>query len=91
MWFAVADGKLYLSHEGEYTDWIKNLVKNSRVSVKIGLLEFEATTKILRAGRLRDLGSKALYEKYYHSAKKEVIDNWFSLSTVVQLTPIGTL
>ena len=87
LWFAFSDGKLYLSHEGKHTDWMKNVAKNERVSVKIGSLKSDASAKILKEGRSRDIGSRVLYEKYYQPAKKEVIDDWFSLSTVVELTP----
>ncbi|MDG6904270.1 MAG: nitroreductase family deazaflavin-dependent oxidoreductase [Nitrososphaerota archaeon] len=88
LWFALADGKLYLSHEGKYTDWMKNMAKNNHVRARINSLEFRATGKILEVGLTRDAGAKALYEKYYQPATKAIIDDWFSLSTLVQLTPI---
>ncbi|MGI0091422.1 MAG: nitroreductase family deazaflavin-dependent oxidoreductase [Nitrososphaerales archaeon] len=89
LWFALADGKVYLSHEGKHTDWIKNVVKNERVDAKIGSVKFDALAKIVKEGApSRDVGKKALYEKYYHPATKGVIDDWFSLSTVVELTPL---
>jgi deazaflavin-dependent oxidoreductase (nitroreductase family) len=91
LWFALGDGKLYLSHEGEHTDWMKNLANNEKVSAKIGSLKFDTSAKILKEGRSRDVGAKALYEKYYQPAKKEVIDDWFSLSTVVELTPKSSI
>jgi deazaflavin-dependent oxidoreductase (nitroreductase family) len=86
LWFALADGKLYLSHEGEKPDWMKNLAENPGVSAKIGSVKFNTLAKILKEGHSRDAGAKALYEKYYKPATKEVIDDWFSLSTVVELT-----
>jgi len=91
LWFALGDGKLYLSHEGAHTDWMKNLAMNDKVSAKIGSLKLDASAKILKKGRSRDVGAKALYEKYYKPAKKEVIDDWFSLSTVVELTPKSSI
>ena len=87
----LGDGKLYLSHEGKHTDWMKNVAKNGKVSAKIGSLKFDASAKILKKGRSRDIGARALYEKYYQPAKKEVIDDWFSLSTVVELTPKSSI
>ncbi len=90
VWFAYGDGKLYLSHEGAYTDWMKNLEKNEIVSGKIGDVNFEAKAKIVGEGTSREQGKKALYEKYYKPASKAVIDDWFSLSTIVELTPIET-
>lgn len=87
IWFAYADGKIYLSHEGAYTDWMKNLDKHEMVNAKIGAANIDAKAKILGEGNSREKGKKALYEKYYKPASKEVIDDWFSLSTVIELTP----
>ncbi|HKW05385.1 MAG TPA: nitroreductase family deazaflavin-dependent oxidoreductase [Nitrososphaerales archaeon] len=89
LWFAYSDSKVYLSHEGKYTDWMMNLAKNHMVSAKIGSVKFNATAKILKQSQSRDAGAKALYEKYYHPAAKEVIDDWFSLSTLVELAIQG--
>ena len=87
IWFAYAAGKLYLSHEGAYTDWMKNLEKNEMVTAKIGGMNIQAKAKIVGEGDPREKGKKALYEKYYKPATKEVVDDWFSLSTVIELTP----
>jgi deazaflavin-dependent oxidoreductase (nitroreductase family) len=87
LWFALAPGGVYLSHEGSPTDWMRNLQKQPRASAKIGKLQFEADAEFLKAGKLRDEGAKALYEKYYEPASKDTIDDWFSLSQVMRLTP----
>jgi deazaflavin-dependent oxidoreductase (nitroreductase family) len=88
LWFALGDGKIYLSHEGNHTDWMKNIAKNSHVTLKIGSFNFEATARILGESPSRELGKKALYEKYYRPASKEVVDDWFELSTVIELVPL---
>ncbi len=88
VWFAYSEGKIYLSHEGAYTDWMKNLEKNEMVKGKIDTVNFGARAKIVGEGKEREQGKKALYEKYYKPASKAVIDDWFSLSTVVELTPV---
>jgi hypothetical protein len=82
-------GKIYLSHEGQFTDWMKNIAKNGKVRVRIGSVNFEARGKILgKAGEVpKELGMKSLYEKYYGSASKKTIDDWFEHSTVVEFTP----
>jgi hypothetical protein len=33
LWFAVSEGKIYLSHEGAPTDWMKNLCKTDQVEM----------------------------------------------------------
>ncbi len=91
LWFAIGDGKIYLSHEGDYTDWMKNIAKNAKVQVRIGSVNFEANGKILGKTDTepRELGMKSLYAKYYGPTSKEVIDDWFELSTVVELTRLS--
>ena len=90
LWFAVAGGSIFLSHEGKYTDWMRNVVQARHVGVRIGRLNLECDAAILKEGeaRARELGKKSLYEKYYGPAPKSTIDDWFELSTVIELTPV---
>ncbi len=88
LWFALANDKIYLSHEGEYTDWMKNLAKNSAVNIKIGSENFEGEAALTQLGsQSREVGKEALYEKYYGPASKETLDDWFELSTVIEIKP----
>ena len=88
LWFASQGTRIFLSHEGDYTDWMKNLTTNKRVSAKIGSTSFDADARIVDDGS-REMGKQALYEKYYGSANQKTIDDWFDLSTVIELTPLG--
>jgi deazaflavin-dependent oxidoreductase (nitroreductase family) len=88
LWFAVADGVVYLSHEGARTDWMRNLDKQGKVGVKIGKLSFEAEARVAKSGASREAGKGALYLKYYGPASQSVIDDWFSLSEVIELRPL---
>ena len=88
LWFAFADGKIFLSHEGELTDWMKNIEANQKVSGKIGSVRFESSGRLVKKGdAARELGEKALYEKYYGKAGREVIEDWFSLSSLIEIIP----
>ena len=84
LWFAVGNGKVYLSHEGEETDWMKNIKKNSQVSFEIGGKNFNGSARHLE-DRTDEAwtGKLALYEKYYGKATKEIIEDWFSLSRLL--------
>ena len=44
LWFALAGGRIYLSHEGKYTDWMKNIVKENQVTFKIRDISFNHNT-----------------------------------------------
>ena len=85
LWFAFADGRIFLSHEGKYTDWMKNIVHESSVRTRIGRLNLEANATVTKEGKLRELGKLSLYEKYYGPAPKTTIDDWFELSTIIEL------
>ena len=87
LWFSIASGRIFLSHEGEYTDWMRNIERDGHVGIRIGGLDVEADAKIAKYGESRELGKKSLYEKYYGPAPKVTIDDWFELSTIIELTP----
>ena len=84
IWFALRNGKVYLSHEGKETDWMKNIKKNGQVSFEIGGKNFNGNAHYLTDGTEEAWAGKvALYEKYYGKATKEVIEDWFSLSRLL--------
>jgi len=86
LWFSLAAGRIFLSHEGNYTDWMKNIASNKHVRIRIGKVTLDATATILGHGESNELGKRALYEKYYGPASKAKIDDWFELSTIIELT-----
>ena len=88
LWFAVAGGKIYLSHEGKYTDWMKNILKDSRVEFRVGRMQFKGEARIIKDGEAFETGKYALYLKYYGKASENIIDDWFSESAVIEITII---
>jgi len=84
LWFAARRGRVYLSHEGEETDWMKNIRKNGGVSFEIGGRNFTGTARLLEnnSDEARE-GKVDLYEKYYGKASKETIEDWFSRSKLL--------
>jgi deazaflavin-dependent oxidoreductase (nitroreductase family) len=84
LWFAVQGDKIYLSHEGEPTDWMRNIRKNDQVFFEIDGKRFIGKARYLEDRTDEAEKAKvALYEKYYGKAAKEVIDDWFSLSRLI--------
>ena len=88
LWFALNRDKVYLSHEGKHTDWMKNIKRNGQVSFEISGKNFNGTARLLGSSTEEAWEAKvALYEKYYGKASKEVIEDWFSLSKLLLIQP----
>jgi deazaflavin-dependent oxidoreductase (nitroreductase family) len=85
LWFAVSDSKVFLSHEGKETDWMKNIKQNGEVSFEIGGEHFTGNGHYIENSDEARRCKVALYEKYYGKATKEIIDDWFSLSTLITI------
>jgi deazaflavin-dependent oxidoreductase (nitroreductase family) len=89
LWFAISEGRVYLSHEGKHTDWMKNLIKDGNVKMKIGSEIFNGIARITEGdSHERTKGMRALYSKYYGPASKETLDDWFELSSLIEIEPI---
>ncbi len=88
LWFAVAENKIYLSHEGAYTDWMKNILKDDRVKFRIGKKKFKGNARIIEDEQVFQLGKHALYFKYYGKADEDTINDWFSESTIIEILMI---
>jgi deazaflavin-dependent oxidoreductase (nitroreductase family) len=66
IWFVMAGGFVYiLAEHGHDAQWVKNIVKDGRVKVRIATLTFDATARVLDPDRdaetcriARDLASK---------------------------------
>jgi len=88
LWFAAVGDRVYLSHEGKHTDWMRNILKDNRVEFRVRGLWFRGRAKIMRSGEEFEIGKWALYLKYYGEASKDVIDDWFSESSVIEISMI---
>jgi len=85
IWFARSDNLVYLSHEGAYPDWMKNIQKDGTVNLKIDGVKFDGKARIVSEGDSFERGKHALYLKYYGEADSAVVDDWFSKSTIVEM------
>lgn len=88
LWFAIAKGKIYLSHEGKYTDWMRNIIKDDCVEFRVGNIQFKGRARIIMYGEAFEIGKHALYLKYYGKASEDTINDWFSESAVIEISMI---
>jgi len=87
LWFALGNGKVFLSHEGKETDWMMNIKSNGEVTFEIGGRNFNGRAHYVDEEEEAWAGKVALYEKYYGKAAREVIEDWFSLSRLIAIEP----
>lgn len=87
MWFDVHESTLYMLSGGrERAHWVRNLIRRSRVAVRIAGHEFEGEAQVLEAGSDEDaLARRLLVEKYRTGA--EDLADWgrTALSVAVRL------
>ena len=88
LWFADTGGKIYLSHEGKYTDWMRNIIKDDHVAFRIRDIMFKGIARIVKNGNVFEVGKHALYFKYYGKAREDIINDWFSESTIIEICMI---
>jgi deazaflavin-dependent oxidoreductase (nitroreductase family) len=86
VWFANSGNIVYMSHEGDYTDWMKNIQEDGTVNLETNGIRFEGKARIVSEGESFQRGKHALYLKYYGKADSDVIDDWFSESTIVEIS-----
>ena len=66
IWFALHDGRVYLlSGGGDHADWVRNLLKEPTVRVRIGTQSTSAKARVLRAGTLEDQMARQLLDGKY--------------------------
>jgi deazaflavin-dependent oxidoreductase (nitroreductase family) len=88
IWFGVLDGRLYLlSGGGEGSDWVKNLRKNPKVSLRIAKHSFAGRARILSSDEADGPVRKLLATKYQGWREGRRLSNWArtALPVVIEL------
>ncbi len=89
IWFGLRKDTLYLlSGGGDKSDWVKNLLKNPSVSVRIGKRAFAGTARLVT-----DLAEEAtarwlLAKKYHEMEDEQTLSEWArtALPVAIDLT-----
>ena len=76
IWFALQDGVVYLlSGGGERSDWVKNLIANSSVTLRVGGEKRATTARVVSASDEDALARRLLVEKY-RSRDSDELGEW---------------
>ena len=77
IWFAVHDNSLHLMAGGKYqSDWVKNLLKNPSVNIRISSQTFAGTARIVSDETEEMKVRYALAEKYQEWEEGRTLSSW---------------
>jgi deazaflavin-dependent oxidoreductase (nitroreductase family) len=77
IWFGLKDNKLYLLSGGmDRSDWVKNLLKNPSVTVRVGKHTFKATARVVTDMDEEMMARYLLAEKYQEWEEGKKPSEW---------------
>jgi deazaflavin-dependent oxidoreductase (nitroreductase family) len=84
IWFGIDDTTLYLLSGGmDQSDWVKNLLKNPAVTVRIASHTFKATARLVKEEKEEILARNLLADKYNERKANGSLSKWARTALVV--------
>lgn len=84
IWFGLNDSTLYLLSGGmDRSDWVKNLLKNPAVTIRIGENTFHAAARIVQDEAEQMLARNLLADKYNERKANGSLSKWARTALVV--------
>ena len=88
IWFAIQQETLYiLSGGGDRSDWVRNALREPRVSIRIDQTTLGAHARLVRDGEEDALARRLLFEKY--NSPDEDLEEWARDSLPVAFDIVG--
>jgi len=91
IWFGLHNHTLYLlSGGGDESDWVKNLLKNPSVAVRIAQRTFPGTARLVKEKEEETRARYLLAEKYQEWEEGKTLSEWArtALPVAIDLSPI---
>ncbi len=86
IWFGAGDGTLYLLSGGGYeSDWVKNLIKNPEVTVRIAKTTFSALARLVTDPEEERSARYMLAEKYHEWENGRTLSEWARTALAVAI------
>lgn len=86
IWFGMKGDSLYiLSGGGHKSDWVKNLMKNPNVTVRIGTNRFTSTGRLVQSADEESSARTLLADKYNERESDGSLSEWAQTALVVAL------
>ncbi len=89
IWFGLRDRTLYLLSGGGYkSDWVKNLLKNPSVTVRVGKRTFAGTARLVEDQAEEAMVRLLLAQKYHEMEAEQTLSEWArtALPVAIDLT-----
>ncbi|MGB8981541.1 MAG: nitroreductase family deazaflavin-dependent oxidoreductase [Anaerolineales bacterium] len=94
IWFGLRNNTLYILSGGrDKSDWVKNLMKNPSVTVRIAGQTFAGTARLVREPDEDRMARHLVAEKYHEMDDENTPDEWArtALPVAIDLTPAKDL
>jgi deazaflavin-dependent oxidoreductase (nitroreductase family) len=91
IWFAVSDGEVWMISGGmERSDWVRNLLAEPQVTLRIGPVVIEAIARAVRDDAASWTARRSLAAKYQGWRQGQPLSDWAAQGLAVALTPLST-
>ena len=86
IWFGLNESTLYLLSGGrDRSDWVKNLLKNPAVSVRVAKHTFEGTARLVKDDKEEAMARYLVAEKYQEWESGRTLSEWARTALVVAI------
>jgi deazaflavin-dependent oxidoreductase (nitroreductase family) len=86
MWFVVVGATAYLMAGGrEEADWVRNLVADPEVTLRVGAESFPARGRVVEEGTAEDAEARRLMVARYATPSTDDLDSWGRSALVVAI------
>ena len=76
IWFGLRGNTLYLLSGSKTSDWVKNLLKNPSVTVRIGKHTFTGTARLVQEKEEENIARYLIAEKYHEWEEGKTLSQW---------------
>jgi deazaflavin-dependent oxidoreductase (nitroreductase family) len=83
IWFGLNDATLYLMSGDGKSDWVKNLLKNPSVTVRVGKHNFNAAARLVKDEQEETMARYMLADKYRERESDGSLSEWAKSALVV--------
>lgn len=84
IWFGLRDNTIYLLSGGkDKSDWVRNLLKNPSVKIRIARKTYNATARLVTDEKEEMMARNMLADKYNERQANGTLSNWARTALVV--------